>query len=130
MSKYAIVPEPPPSTAVQEQTNTIWSSGFGTLSQIETTLNGIETTLNGIEEIHADIRDDIDRLRVLADYPDGEGIATRGPYNDFPMSVLYLLYVKQAEAIATPDVSSEDQAASIEKLRNVINELRASGLGG
>lgn len=126
MSKYAIVPEPPPSTAVQEQTNVIWNNIGTSLNS----LNQIHDELERIRLIHADIRDDIDRLRVLADYPNGDGIATRGPYNDLPMSILYLLYVKQAEAIDTPDASSEEQSKSIQKLRDVISELRGSGLGG
>ena len=142
MSKYSIVPEPQQSKAVEEETNTIWT-GIGNslntlnnrLAEIRQTLIDIETQLTPVTpEAQGEVlADQIARLRYLAD-PEanefdsddrqGNGIRTSQPYNDFPTSLLYLLYINQGQMIKDPDVSTEEKQKGLETLSNVIQQMR------
>lgn len=82
--------------------------------------------LSRIADSHEKIEQDIDKLRMLADHPDGLGIRTTEKHSDISLALLYLLYVTQAQAIADPDASASDQAASLQKIQNLIQEVQTN----
>lgn len=112
MSKVTIIPDPSEEQQNQQTINTIYSGWSAYFSRIADSLENIE--------------EDIDRLRVLADHPNGPGIRTIQPYEEFTLSVLYSLYVKQAQAIADPDASAAGQAESLQKIQSIINEIKST----
>jgi len=67
----------------------------------------------------------IDALKEAGDpRSTGDGIRTLQPYGEVGLSILYLLYIKQAQMIEDDYASQEDQLDSIERVREIITELR------
>lgn len=96
------------------------------LEQINTTLQNILTQHTVIASEMETIDTAIQRIRDLADHPSGPGIRTVSPYGYLGNAILYQLYVKQAQAIADSEASPADQAESLNKLNEIINELSSN----
>lgn len=96
-------------------------------SQSNEDLTTIATNTNTIAEKMTNIEDHLNALRLAGDpVSNGEGIRTRGAFGEFTLSVLYSLYIKQAQAIADPDASAADQAESLQKIQSIITEIQST----
>lgn len=121
MSRFFIVPEP--SNDNTDETNQYYSTSNGYYSRIATALEGIRATHNTIESHMDEIRDDIDRIRELADHPNGLGIRFVSPYSGLGTAILYHLYVNQAQILEDDEASPEEKAAALQKYQDVLNDL-------
>jgi len=94
-------------------------------TSIATESNRIADNQDTIASKTTSIDTSIDALKEAGDpRSTGDGIRTLQPYGEVGLSILYLLYIKQAQMIEENYASQEDQDASIDRLREIITELR------
>jgi hypothetical protein len=106
-------------------------------NEVKPELEKINSTLQDILQQHTAIASEtktiaseietidtaIQKIRDLADHPNGPGIRTISPYGYLGDAILYQLYVKQGQVLADAELDPAAQEESLNKINEIITEL-------
>jgi len=96
-------------------------------SNIENTSAKMTTIDSNIENISAKMTTIDSNIEALKEAGDprstGDGIRTQQPFNYIGTTILYLLYVKQAQMIEEEFASVADQEKSIQRIKDLLQEI-------